>query len=161
MGTDGNCERMEGAEGMETVMAKQSTEMEVFAGVRFRNGEVTITKRRYSQFLVAEQEREAMRVELKGYREREAGLVRLMRADWQREFAEQNRLLLESGEEPVTALEFVQCRLEDAEAKLAAIEALPAKWRALQPKPSMDPGVYQRRCVFEQLTTMLETALKS
>ena len=45
-------------------------------------------------------------------------------------------------------------------AKLARVEALPAKWRNIQPKFSHETREYDRRCVFEQLTEELEASLR-
>lgn len=55
--------------------------------------------------------------------------VALIPADWQEQFAEQNRLLAEIGDEPLTPVEFLSCRLEDAEVALAAVANVVKKWR--------------------------------
>jgi hypothetical protein len=64
-----------------------------------------------------------------------------MRSDWERQFNEQNALLEAEGEEPITQLEFLQCRLEDAQEKIGRVEALLPKWRSRRYEHPVSPRI--------------------
>jgi hypothetical protein len=60
----------------------------------------------------------------------------------------------------LNAGEAAELRIVELKAKLSRVEALPDRWRHIQPPFSSMTLQYEKRCVFEQLTEELEAALK-